>query len=187
MDRHRLLRRSLKALSDYKKYRFEITCLNLTALKFKQANERYTVQACFDAMRRQKEVEKVKIMKEALEEEMNVALQDLSRFKANFHETRATKSKLTASTIVRNMLGKRLSFFFKTWHLETVARRNKQCRVKDLLIRIHNKLRKAGLTRWATNSKQKKLKRAKFQIEQIEEQNSQIYNETHSLREKNQT
>lgn len=124
-------------------------------------------------------------MNEALEEEMNVALKHLSRFKADFHETRAIKTKLAATTTVRNMLGKQLSCFFKAWHRETEARRNKQIRVKDLLIRIHNKLRKAALDRWAANSKKKKIRRARVQMKQIEMQNNEIENETHKIKEQN--
>lgn len=70
----------LKAWRDYlAKKDFDMTS-NMLSLRFIKANRQFTLSHCFQALRHNKQTRKARIIKEALEEDMNLSLDQTTAF-----------------------------------------------------------------------------------------------------------
>ena len=70
----------LKAWKDYlAKKDFDMTS-NVLSLRFIQANKHETLQGCFDAIKNNMQNRKARIIKEALNQDMNVSLKDTTDY-----------------------------------------------------------------------------------------------------------
>ena len=92
---------------------------NMTSIAFVQSNNRYTMKAVFGELLRHKEAKKFKLLKHAVENDMDPGIKDLEDH--NFEKSKQilNRSQYRASGIVRNMLGKRLFAYFQKWKSET--------------------------------------------------------------------
>lgn len=70
-------------------------------------------------MKHYKERKKLAIMDQALNQDMNVALEDHSNFQKKKKQQVAVKSKRKASSTVTNMFGRRLYAYFNHWKKHT--------------------------------------------------------------------
>jgi len=86
--------------------------MNMAAITFGQTNRDFTTRNVFNALRQHAESKKYALMKQAVEEDMNVAIAKTQEFNKNRADKFDKANKTKAGNIVRDMLGKRLFTYF---------------------------------------------------------------------------
>jgi hypothetical protein len=106
----------LKAWQDYVVYNRQLMQTNMAAIQFGQINRKYTLQACYNTLRQHTETKKHGMMKNAVEDDMDIAIQETEQFNQDKMKALLTSNQRRAGNIVRDMLAKRLYAYFMHWN-----------------------------------------------------------------------
>ena len=109
----------VKGWRDHLRYNRHLMHANMASIQFVLSNQKYTLKACFTELVRHKEQTKYKWLNHAVENDMTPVIKDLEDHNYSKSKEILTKSQYRASTIVRNMLGKRLFAYYRKWRDET--------------------------------------------------------------------
>jgi len=111
---------------------------NLAAIRFTEANRRYTLKACFDALMKHKEIKKYRLLHHALTNDLNPAIASLEKTNYDKSKEILKTSQYRAGCIVRTMLGKRLHSFFQKWRCVTSQfNSGLNTKLKDHIIKLY--------------------------------------------------
>ena len=122
-------RNVLKLLREHVTHKRFMLRLNLATLRFKELNISYHKKVCFDALRENKEKNKLQIMTAALNEDMDVTLQKYAKYRHRLENEIIIKMKMNVCNVIRTALGRRVFAYFRKWKTMTQQYRD-TCRSK---------------------------------------------------------
>jgi hypothetical protein len=95
---------------------FDMTS-NMLSLRFVRANTQFTLAHCFQALRHSKQTRKARIVKEALEEDMNLSLNQTTAFLHAASTQLQQRYRKQALVTITSMLSKTLFGYFEKWRI----------------------------------------------------------------------
>jgi hypothetical protein len=117
--RLRRLRLVMKGWKKYVSYNRQLMLVNMSAIQFVRSNNAALTKAIFDALRRNKETRKFKLLHHAVTEDMDPNISMLEQYNDYKQMTILETDKQRACNAVKACLAKRLYSFFRKWTKES--------------------------------------------------------------------